>query len=116
MGSVTHTRNTRLGISMSRAANRPEASIGWVLYKQKRPKPAAEQQFGDVLALTRKAAEEQKSEGLALTVFTYLNDDAYAQAIAAKNGVSRADHSEMVEFIAAQLAAEDFDIIICEVE
>lgn len=116
MGSVTRTRNTRLGIKMGLASDKTNQAIGWALFKQRRPKPAAGRQFGDVLTLTRKAAQEQQNEGKVLTVFTYLNDAAFAQAIAAQDGISRGDHSEMVEFIAAQLASDGFDIIVCEIE
>ena len=68
------------------------------------------------MALSRKAAQEQKNEGLALTLFSYLNDEAFASSQGAKDGLSRQDHGEMIEFIAAQLASEGFDIIICEID
>ena len=114
MGSVTVTKNTRLGIKIGQAANRAEAHIGWALIQRGRPKAAGYRIAGDPLALARQAALDQA--GAPLTIYRYENDDAYAKAQGRKDGLSRAAHWALVQSIADQLASEGFDIIICEIE
>lgn len=108
-GSIVRTKNTDLGVKIGTNA------VGWTLIKRSRPKRLSEE-YGDVLAKAREAAQTMKKEGEPLTVYAYENDEAYASSLAARDGLPRSAHTEMVDFIAEQLASEGFDIVICEVD
>ncbi len=56
-----------------------------------------------------------KRAGHPLNIYVYANDDAYAGAIASRDGIGREEHRRLVESIAQRLAAEGYDIEICEI-
>lgn len=109
-GLVTRVRNTRAGFKIA------STTIGWTILQRQRPKAIAEQ-AGDPLTLARAAARswDEKANG-PLTLFTYLNDDAFAESRAAQDGMTREAHIVTINRIASALAEEGFNVTICEVE
>ncbi|RIA37456.1 hypothetical protein DFR49_3341 [Hephaestia caeni] len=109
-GSINRTQNTRLGVKLA------AGGTGWALILRERPRRVSTKN-GDPLDLARAAAIAWNArEDGPFTMWSYLNDDAFAQSIAARDGMTREAHIVQVNRIAAQLAGEGFHVTICEVE